>query len=299
MSRNLRAQIAAFLTAMFWGYSFIWTAQVLEFFNPMSIVFMRLVIAICILIPFVFILKLKMRVSRTQLLQLALLGLFQPFLYFIFETYGVKLTTSTVSSVVISMIPLMVPVGAYFVYKEKLRVVNAIGILVSFSGVALIIFDKNVDLTGGGFGIIVLFLAVLTAVIYMLILRKLSSQFNVFVINIYQSVFGMLYFLPFFLYDGVPTLMEIEFSFSWIVPLISLAFFGSTAAFLLFTYSVEIIGPSKAAAYNNLIPVVTALAAYWQFSESISLQKTAGIAIVIGGLYLAQKQIKRNFPARG
>jgi len=197
------------------------------------------------------------------------------------------------------MIPLMVPVGSFLVYKERLTPINAVGIAVSFAGVALIIFDRAVDFSGGLLGIGVLFLAVLTAVVYMMIIRRMSGQFNIFTINVYQNFFGLLYFLPFFLFDGLPVLLEIDFNQVWILPLVALAVFGSTAAFLLYTYSIGVLGPSKAAAFNNLIPVVTAVAAYWHFAESITFQKSVGIAIVITGLYLAQKQVKRGFVARG
>lgn len=299
MNPTVKAQVAGLFTALFWGYSFVWTAQVLSFFNPMSIVFLRLVVALCILLPLIYILKMRQKVTKKQLGKLALLGLFQPFLYFIFETYGVKLTTSTVSSVIISMIPLMVPIGAFIAYKEKLTLINAIGISVSFGGVALIIFDRAVDFSGGLFGIGVLFMAVITAVIYTIIIRRISKEFNIFTINVYQNLFGLLYFLPFFIFDGLPFLLEIEWSPDWILPLLALAVFGSTAAFLLNTHAIVVLGPSKAAAFNNLIPVVTAIAAYWHFSEAITFQKAVGIAIVISGLYLAQKQVKRNFHARG
>ncbi|MDA3865180.1 MAG: DMT family transporter [Salinivirgaceae bacterium] len=285
-----KAQVAAFLTAVFWGYSFTWTHEVLNYFNPMSIIFMRLVIALCILVPLMFIFKMREKLRPRQLLQLAILGLFQPFLYFIFETYGVKLTTSTVSSVVISMIPLFVPIGAYWFFKEHLTITNIGGIILSFIGVAIIIFDNQVKLSGGWLGLAVLFMAVITAVVYMVLLRKLSASYNVFTINVYQNIFGLLYFLPFFLFDGVPTLMQIEFKSDWIFPLVSLAIFGSAAAFMLFTYAIGKIGASKAAAYNNLVPVITAIAAYWKFSEAISMQKITGIVIVIAGLFLAQKK---------
>jgi len=70
--------------------------------------------------------------------------------------------------------------------------------------------------------------------------------------------------------------------------------FGSAAAFLLFTYAISKIGATRAAAYNNLVPVVTAIAAYFKFAEDISFQKTAGIAIVIAGLFLVQRQKQLN-----
>ncbi|ALO14187.1 putative DMT superfamily transporter inner membrane protein [Salinivirga cyanobacteriivorans] len=293
-TQNTKAQIAAFLTALFWGYSFTWTTQILEFFDPMSIIFMRLVIALSLMIPLMIALRMQEKVRLKDLGALALLGFFQPFLYFIFETYGVKLTTSTLSSVIISTIPLLVPVGAFLAFKEQLTVLNIAGIIISFSGVTLIVLERRLDFQGGYWGVVILFMAVITAIIYMILLRKLAGKHNVFTINIYQNIFGMIYFLPFFLKNGVPTLMEIDFSFSWVFPLVALAVFGSAAAFLLFTYAIGKIGATRAAAYNNLVPVVTAIAAYFKFAEDISFQKTAGIAIVIAGLFLVQRQKQLN-----
>lgn len=288
--QTIKAQIAAFFTALFWGYSFTWTTEVLEFFNPMSIIFMRLVIALTLLIPLMLLLRMRERVSWKALGQLALLGFFQPFLYFIFETYGVKMTTSTLSSVIISTIPLLVPVGAYLAFREHLTAVNIIGILISFSGVALIVLEKQIAFEGGYWGVVVLFGAVFTAIIYMILLRKLAGRHNVFTINIYQNIFGMLYFAPFFFMDGIPTLRQMDFAMEWIFPLVALAIFGSAAAFILFTYAIGKIGATRAAAFNNLVPVVTALAAYFKFAEVITFQKATGIAIVIAGLFLVQRQ---------
>src|SRR6056297_189186 len=184
--QNTKAQIAAFLTALFWGYSFTWTTQVLEFFDPMSIIFMRLVIALSLMIPLMIALRMREKVRLKDMGALALLGFFQPFLYFIFETYGVKLTTSTLSSVIISTIPLLVPVGAFLAFKEQLTLLNIAGIIISFSGVTLIVLERRLDFQGGYWGVIILFMAVITAIIYMILLRKLAGKHNVFTINIYQ-----------------------------------------------------------------------------------------------------------------
>ncbi len=289
-TQNIKAQVAAFFTALFWGYSFTWTTEVLEFFEPTSIIFMRLVIALSLLIPLMLALRMRERIKLKSLWQLALLGFFQPFLYFIFETYGVKLTTSTLSSVIISTIPLLVPVGAYIAFKEKLTLLNITGILISFSGVTLIVLERRLDFEGGYWGVVILFMAVVTAIIYMVLLRKLAGNHNIFTINIYQNIFGLFYFMPFFIKDGIPTLSKIEFTTDWIFPLVALAIFGSAAAFILFTYAIGKIGPTRAAAYNNLVPVVTAIAAYFKFAEDISFQKITGIGIVIAGLFLVQRQ---------
>jgi drug/metabolite transporter (DMT)-like permease len=57
---------------------------------------------------------------------------------------------------------------------------------------------------------------------------------------------------------------------------------------MFYTYAVREIGVSKTSVFTNLIPIITALASYFLFNETLTLVKILGILIVIIGLYIAQ-----------
>ena len=74
---------------------------------------------------------------------------------------------------------------------------------------------------------------------------------------------------------------------AWI-PLLELAIFGSSFAFIFFTFAIQKIGVGKTNAFTNLIPVITAIIAYFVLDEILNVNKITGISLVIGGLFLSQ-----------
>ncbi|HNV51697.1 MAG TPA: DMT family transporter, partial [Tenuifilaceae bacterium] len=97
-----------------------------------------------------------------------------------------------------------------------------------------------------------------------------------------------LYFLPLFLIFEFNHFMSVGVSVKLMIPIIELAVFGSTIAFLLFTYSVKHLGVTSANAFTNAIPVLTAVFAYFLRDEILTPIKMVGIAVVVSGLFLSQ-----------
>jgi drug/metabolite transporter (DMT)-like permease len=73
-----------------------------------------------------------------------------------------------------------------------------------------------------------------------------------------------------------------------LIPLLKLAVFASSLAFLFYTYSVQKLGAVKANIFTNLIPVLTAFFSFVFFKENLLLHNIIGIFIVISGLILSQ-----------
>lgn len=72
-----------------------------------------------------------------------------------------------------------------------------------------------------------------------------------------------------------------------------LAVFASTFAFILFTYGVRQVGVVKANIWVNAIPMFTAIIAWMVLDEVLTVQKIAGIVVVITGVMLTQIKLKR------
>ncbi len=289
-----KAYTALFFAMMFWGLSFVWTRQLLEVFTPLLIIFFRLILSFFILL---FIAKASRKLQKIQkkdYLFFLFLSLTQPFLYFIFEGYGIKYTSASISSILIATIPLFTPIGAYLLYNERLTRMNIFGLFISFSGVIMIVAEFGSKNSFSWLGILMLFLAVITGTIYGLGLKKLTENYNSITITTYQNLIGIFMFLPLiFLFEwkhmmDFPKQITFDLAFS----LFNLALFASSFAFVLFAYGISKIGPSKASAFSNSIPVFTLVFAYFVLNEYITFIKLAGMAIVLFGLYLSQ--LKKN-----
>jgi drug/metabolite transporter (DMT)-like permease len=64
--------------------------------------------------------------------------------------------------------------------------------------------------------------------------------------------------------------------------------FASSGAFVLFAYSVRHLGISRANIFSNLIPVFTAIFAFFIVGDRLTFLNAAGMAVVIAGLFLSQ-----------
>jgi drug/metabolite transporter (DMT)-like permease len=87
-------------------------------------------------------------------------------------------------------------------------------------------------------------------------------------------------------------------SFEMVLPVIKLAVFASTFAFLLFVYSIQRLGMARTNIFVNLIPVFTAILSYFILHEKFGIVKIAGIVVVIAGLVFSQMNQQARMSAR-
>ena len=233
----------------------------------------------------------KIRKEHTLLILVS--ALFNPFFYFIGENFGLKYSTATISSVIIATIPLVTPLAAWVMIKEKVSWVNIAGILISFSGILIMVLKPDLSLAAEPRGILMLFFAVFSAVIYSILLRRLTQHYRAVSIVAWQNLIGAGMFLPLFLIMDLHDFLEVVPSGKLITALLSLAILASSMAFILFTISIKHLGVNRANVYGNLIPVFTAVASYYILQESFTSRKISGIILVITGVVITQ--IKRKY----
>lgn len=277
---------------IFWAFSFVWYKDAFVYFKPITLIFLRLIISSIFLFVFTSSIKRLNRIHLKDIKYFILLAFFEPFLYFIGESFGVSLISSTLAAVIITTIPLFSPIGAYYFLNERISRMNLLGIIISISGVGLVIFHNGFGkIDANPLGVVLMFLAVVAALGYSIVIKKLSARYGVFSIVTYQNSIGIFFFLPLFLIFEYNYFITIPITIDAVVPLLKLAIFASSFAFIFWTYSIKRIGISKANIFTNGIPVLTAVIAYFKFGETLTFIKMIGIAVVIVGLLLSQINI--------
>lgn len=277
---------------IFWGFSFVWSSIVFRYYPPIATIFIRLVISTIFLALLSAFLGKLQRIRKEDVALLLISSFFNPFLYFIGENFGLKHTTPALSAVIIATIPVFTPVAAYVSLKERLTILNFIGICISFSGILVMLIKQGEGFAADPMGVSLLGFAVLSAVIYSIFLKKLTSLYNAYSIITYQNLIGIFLFLPLFLMFDFQDFIKVRPNKELILSILQLAVFASSLAFLFFTMTVERIGVSKANVFSNLIPVFTAIFSFFIIGEEFTIQKIAGIFIVIFGVFLSQ--MRRN-----
>ena len=291
--RGFWVYLSLLMTAVLWGSSFVFTRYLFlaePALTPVIVVTLRLLLATLFLWPLVFASGRMERLRREDLHWFLFLALLEPFLYFLCENNGLRRVPGGLSSIIIATIPIFVPFGLYAAYREKLHWLNWVGLLLSLGGVALMIAGKGDGAAVSPQGILYLVGAVLTAVVYSVILVKMVNRYRPYTITLYTNLFGLLFFLPLFLGGHLPTLLQLRFTAGMWGALLCLGIGCSVLAYVLFNFGVRAVGAARASVFNNIIPLFTLFLAVLIGQESITWQKLAGMAVTVAGVWLAQKK---------
>ena len=273
---------------IFWGMSFVWTKIVFEYYNPITTVFLRLLISSVLLFVILKLLGKLEKIDKSHLKLIFISAFFEPFLYFLGENFGLRLVGPTVASVIIATIPVFTSFFAFILIREKMSILNILGLFLSFIGIIIMVIDRNFNFMFSPKGIALLFVAVFAAVGYGISLKKLSHIYSPFTIITYQNIIGLVLFLPLFLIFDFKQFIHVQPNIRLIGSLLQLSIFASSLAFICWVNVIKHLGVSKASVFANLIPVITAVFSFFILNELFNINKILGIVIVLSGVFLSQ-----------
>jgi drug/metabolite transporter (DMT)-like permease len=283
------------LAMIFWSLSFIWVKIVFKYLSPTATIFVRLIIASVFFIVFTLILGKLQKIQKSDIYKFLLLAFFEPFLYYLGESYGISYVSPTVAAIIISTIPLFLPFAMFLIVREKIARESYIGVLVSFTGVLLVVLNNDLSFSASPRGIMFLMLAVFSVMGYSYLLQDLAGRYNAFTIIAVQNFFGIFYFLPLFLLFDLADIINVNWNSELILSLCALAVFASSLAFFLYTMGVQQIGVTKSTVFTYIIPVLTAVFSFIFLKEAFTIRKIFGILLVIGGLFISQINLRALF----
>jgi drug/metabolite transporter (DMT)-like permease len=293
---------------LIWAGAGIAVKHALVVFPPLTLIVLRFTLAVILMffIGLIFrhndILGLQ-RVERQHLPIFLLGGLLQPFLYFILETYTYQSFTSpTIAEALLSTQPILAPIFAFVLLREQVTRYNIIGIFISTVGMLLLLLTgANNFALGNPWGVLLAILTVSCSVGYSIVLRRIPTHYSSLTIVFYVQTISLILF--YLLWGGgqiihpTPICNLEDFCFQNIekpvLSIIYLALFASVAAFILFCFTVRYIGVTRANIFNNVRPVFTAILMYIIFSEQLPISKWIGIIVIVIGIFISQKQIKK------
>lgn len=293
VSSRLGVYLGTFAAMFFWGISFVWTKMVFEYYGPFTTLLFRMIISSVLLTLYARVAKKSERVHRKDWPMFFLLAFLEPFCYFIGESFGLLLVSSTLASIMIALIPVVSPVFAYMFYRERLTAINIFGLLISFMGLGVFTMTRNARLEASPVGLAFLLFAVVSGVGYSIVVKSLSHRYRPLTIVRIQNMIGGIYFLPFMMGFEWRDTLAADPPAGIILNLVMLAVFGSSLAFILVTIAIREIGISRTNIFTNIIPVITAVFAYFLLGEGFSTRKIAGMAIIISGIFLSQIRRRR------
>ncbi len=285
----LLAYLSILGAVLLWGGSFVAMRIAVAELPPMTVMWLRLIIAFVALLPFLPRLA-HARYRKGDWKLLLPMVLLQPCLYFLLESNALTLTTSSQAGVISSSVPLLVAIGAWIFLKEQIRGGTVIGLLVSVIGVAVL------SLTGANDGaakapVIGNFMelgAMACAAGNILLVKRLCDRYGPWSLTAFQVIAGALFFLP-----GAWHLVDsyhILFAPKMTLAILFLGAFVSLGAFGLYNWGMSYIPASKASAAINLIPAVAVFLGWIVLDESLTPMQLAGACAVLVGVWWSQRK---------
>ncbi len=280
--------VGALVTAMLvWASSFIALKSAIGPMGPFSVIFIRMFFAsLC----FVFFIKqfLKLRFTKDDIKYIAIMTLFEPCMYFIFEAKALQYTSAAQAGMITSMMPLITAVGAGIILGEVITKKVAIGSMLAVIGAIWLSLSASSDVHASNplLGNTLEFLAMVCGSGYAISIRRLSEKFSALFLTAIQAFVGVLFYFPFAIWEYNTINMYFTWdSFLWTVYLGVIVTLGGYG---MFNFALGRMQAAKAAIYINLIPVFTVILAFLILGEKLKFVQIVASIIILTGVFISQ-----------
>ncbi len=286
---DIRAIGMGLAFAVMWASAFTSARLVVIDAPPLTALALRFLLSGLIGVALALRMGQSWRLTRPQLLATLVFGLFQNALYLGLNFVALQTVEASLAAIVASTMPLLVALGGWLVFGDRVKPLGAAGLVVGVAGVALIMGSRisgGVDLLG----LALCVLGVLSLSVATLAVRGASSGGNVLMIVGLQMLVGAAVLAP------VAAVFETwqvnwtwrlgaAFSYTLLVP-------GLTATWVWFRL-VNRIGAVRAATFHFLTPFFGVSIAALLLGEALSVLDAVGVGVVMLGILAVQVSKRR------
>ncbi len=203
--------------------------------------------------------------------------------------YGLAQTNAAHASLLYALTPAGVYAGGLLLGRERVRSFRIGGILIAFSGVAVLLLEKGLaDARGSLIGDLWVAVAVVAWIIVTLEGKGLSAAMGPMKTTSWMLVLSGVWVLPasFFVMDVHALAAASPFVLGGVAYLICLS---SAGAYLLWYFALSRAPASSVAVFSNLQPIGTALGAATFLHEPLTVAMAVGGALVLTGVRLVSR----------
>jgi drug/metabolite transporter (DMT)-like permease len=284
--------VASTSTSLFWGLSYAVTKGLLQSMTAIEIAVLRFLLAsVALVITAAFTGSLK-PVKRAHWPRAIAAGVIGISVYFMFENNGLRLTSASAGSLIIATIPILNLIVSWLTRGERVTVLNTAGVLLSFSGVYLLVRLSSGPSDGSSLaGNLLVLGAAVSWVAYTRINAPLVKEYDLATLNTIETCIGTAALIPVGLAAGV-SFPELKAD-----TLLGLAYLGlicSAAAYFLYFVALRALGSVTVTCFVNLVPVFGVLGAVVFLGERITADKLLGGLMILAGVALVTIQAPQD-----
>ena len=289
IKQQTKGSMAALIANTIFGFSFLFSKVALDYAHPLIILAVRFTVAFAVMnLLWLFgIVKPKLRGKPKK--RLILMAIAQPLLYFISELYGINYTSSAMSGIIISLVPVGVILLSTLFLRERPTVAQILFSSLSLAAVIGISLLSNDGGQNHWIGIVLLVAAVICAAVFNILSRSESARFSPFERTYVMFLIGTVGFnllAPLVLRgDYVPALTAAVTAAPFWGAIGYLSILSSIAAFMLYNYATTNISTVRAASFANITTVVSVVAGMAILGDQLSIPQIICCVLIIIGVF--------------
>lgn len=285
-----RAYLFLLFTTLLWGGNSVAGKLAVDHVSPMTLVFLRWVLAVAILLPIGWrTIKEDWPVVRKHWLVLAALGASGFTLFNTIFYTALNYTTAINVSIEQAAMPVLIIVANFIFFRLRVSWAQIAGVVLTIAGVILTACHGDplrlltLELN---FGDAIMLVAVILYSGYSVGLRlKPVMRWQSLMLSL--AVAALITSLPFFLWEVAAGKVIVPDISGWVV-IVYTAIGASVISQILYIKANEMIGANRAGLFINLVPIFGTLLSVLIVGETFQLYQALALVLVMGGISLAE-----------
>ncbi|EXY08477.1 DMT family transporter [Bacillus cereus] len=283
MKQTILGAICLSLAASIWGGMYVVSKYVLDFIPPLTLVWLRFIIAFVVLYG---ILKLaekkqkkKVTIRKKDWLLFAWIGFIGYFISITCQFIGTKLSDAHTGSLVTSATPAFMVIFAALILKEKLTARRLLSTIIATIGV-IIVIGWDIEIGSYFIGAIILVGAAITWALLSIYVKIASIQFSSLVITTYAIFFSLFFITPFMIWELQTSSIGTVNTYV-ILGVLYLGIVSTAGAFFLWNKGLELIDASIGSLFFFFQPIVGSLLGWLLLNETLNSNFFIGGILII------------------
>jgi len=301
VSKRTNIGLAATIgTGLLYGCSFVFTKGVTNTIDPFTLLGWRFVTALVAMLILMAMRVIRVHVTRATIGTLLLLAVFQPLVYYICETYGVKRTTASESGLIIASIPVAIVLAGMVVVRTRPSRWQVAGIAITLVGVVATVAAGGLTAAFDLGGYALLIGAVVSYALYAAFAERFATATSDIDKTFVMVACGALFFggitVVRHAFEGtlvtLVTLPAARPDFAIAVAYLALG--ATIGAFFLQNVGIARLGSTRYSTFIGLGTIVTLVTSALFLHERLSLAQLAGGVVILVGVYVANRRAAVN-----
>ncbi|AIY73674.1 EamA/RhaT family transporter [Bacillus anthracis] len=288
MKQTILGAICLSLAASIWGGMYVVSKYVLDFIPPLTLVWLRFIIAFVVLYMILKITETKQKktvtIRKKDWLLFAWIGFIGYFISITCQFIGTKLSDAHTGSLVTSATPAFMVIFAAIILKEKLTARRMLSTIIATIGV-IIVIGWDIEIGSYFIGTIILVGAAITWALLSIYVKIASAQFSSLVITTYAIFFSLFFITPFMIWEFQSNPIE-HMNLYVVLGILYLGIVSTAGAFFLWNKGLELMDASIGSLFFFFQPIVGSLLGWFLLNETLNSNFFIGGILIICSVFI-------------